>query len=93
MPEAERSLAWVAQLEAIAGQYFAAPLPRSLQEYQIFNAEPTPSTSHRRQHNNDDDIIPGKATPPSNVNRNRERLEGVLLQLPDVCIITGIRHE
>ena len=92
MPHPERPQAQVEQLEAIAGQYLRAPPPPSPPQHQIYNAEPSPPP-RIRQSDNDDDMIAGKAPPPSKFNGNRERLEGWLLQVTAYFTSTGTRNE
>ena len=92
MPHSERPQVQVEQLEAIAGQYLGAPPPPSPPQHQIYNAEPSPPRS-RRQLDNDDDMIAGKAPPPSRFNGNRERLGSWLLQVSAHFTITGTRNE
>ena len=90
MPPPDRPQVQVEQLEAIAGQYLGAPPPPSPLQHQIYNAEPSPPPC-RRQPDNDDDMIAGKAPPPCQFNGNRERLEGWLLQVTAYFTITGTR--
>ena len=92
VPQPERPQIQVEQLEAIAGQYLGAPSPASTPQYQIYNAEPSPPP-RRTQPDNDEDMIAGKAPPPSKFNGNRERRESWLLQVTADFIITGTRNE
>ena len=92
MPQPERPQVQVEQLKAIAGQYLGAPPPPSPAQHRIYTAEPSPAL-RRRQPYNDDDMIAGKAPPPSKFNGNRERLEGWLLQVTAYFTITGVRNE
>ena len=73
IPEPERLQVQVEQLEAIAEQYLGAPPPPSPAQYQMYNAEPSPPP-RGRQPDHDDDMIAGKALPPSKFNGNREQL-------------------
>ena len=88
MPQPERPQVQVEQLEAIAGPYSGAQPPPSPPQHQIYNAEPAPPP-RRRQPHNDNDMIAGKAPPPSKFNGNRERLKGWLLQVTAYFTITG----
>ena len=90
MQQPEHPQVQVEQLEAIAGQYLGAPPPPS--PTQIYKAE-TSAPPRRKQPDNDNDMIAGKAPPPSKFNGNRERLEGWLLLLTAYFTITGTRNE
>ena len=92
MPQPKRPHVQVEQLEAIAGQYLGAPPPPSPPQHQIYNPEPSPPPC-RRQSDYDDDMIAGKALPPSKFNGNREQLEGWLFQVTAYFTITGTRNE
>ena len=92
MPQPERPQVQVEQLEAIAGQYLGAPPPLSPPQHQTYNAEPSPPP-HRRQPDYDDNMIAGKAPPPSKFYGNRERLQGWLLHVTAYFTITGTRNE
>ena len=92
MPQLERPQVQVEQLKAIAGQYFGAPPAPSPPQHQIYNAEPSPPP-RRRQPDNGDNMIAGKAPPLCKFNGNRERQRGWLLQVTAYFTITGTRNE
>ena len=69
MQFSHHALTYLEQSGAIAGQYLGAPPPLSAPQDHIYNGEPT-QPPRRRQSDNEDDMIAGKALPPSRFNGN-----------------------
>ena len=93
MQRPEHRQARVAHTEAIAEQDIGVRPPSTPLQHQLFNAEPAPSARPSWQHNNDENVIAGQAPPASKLCRNRERLEGCLLQCTAYFTIPSIRDE